>query len=245
MNIFWIAQRVLKQILNNKRYITFSILAPILIIYFLKIFLDSLPSQINENSYLIPFIAFVMHFIGFLLCAIVLVQERTKGTLQRMFISNYKKYEVIIGYMLGYMFLGTIQTIIVISFSNIVFSLKYSISSLTMLFIIVWVLVCTSVMLGIFISTFARTEAEVIPFIPVIILPSIFLSGIVIPIDKLPSWAQSLSHIIPMYYANNLLQNNVINTVNSNIFSDSNFYSLILFGLVLIVVARFTLIDTE
>lgn len=244
MKIIWIAQRVLKQILHDKRYLIFSIVAPIIIIYFLKIFLDSI-SHINESEYMAPLIAFVMHFIGFLLCSIVLVQERTKGTLHRMFISGYKRIEVIAGYTLGYMILGTIQTLIVISIATSLFSLGYDVQTLIRFFVIVWILVFSSVMLGIFISTFARNEAQIIPFIPLIILPSVFLSGIVIPLDKLPGWARVLGHIFPMYYANNVIQNAIVTGSNTHIFTIRSFYILALFGLILLLIASFTLRETE
>jgi len=60
--------------------------------------------------------------------------------------------------------------------------------------------------LGIFVSNFARNEGQVFPFIPLVLL-SIILSGILLPIDQLPEWAQTLSWLTPLFYANEVLQN--------------------------------------
>tara|TARA_B000000460_G_scaffold137410_1_gene96846 strand:+ start:123 stop:446 length:324 start_codon:yes stop_codon:yes gene_type:complete len=59
----------------------------------------------------------------------------------------------------------------------------------------------TSVSLGIFVSTFARNEFQVIQFIPLIILPQIFLSGIFIPVNEMPQVLQLISEILPLKHA--------------------------------------------
>ena len=58
-----------------------------------------------------------------------------------------------------------------------------------------------SVNLGIFTSTFARNEFQVIQFIPIIILPQIFLGGILWPVEQMPKYLQYLSDILPLTYA--------------------------------------------
>jgi hypothetical protein len=67
-------------------------------------------------------------------------------------------------------------------------------------------LAIASVMLGIFISTFARHEGQVFPFVPLIILPSVFLSGLLVDVDELPTWADWLGHAFPLFWANDVIQ---------------------------------------
>jgi ABC-2 type transport system permease protein len=71
---------------------------------------------------------------------------------------------------------------------------------------VIWLLAIVSVMLGIFISTFAKQEAHVLPFIPIIILPSVFLTGLIIKMDGLPAWAQVIGKCLPLHYAVNIIQ---------------------------------------
>jgi ABC-2 type transport system permease protein len=59
---------------------------------------------------------------------------------------------------------------------------------------------------GIFISTFARHEVQVFPFVPLIILPSVFLSGLLVEVDELPTWADWLGHVFPLFWANDVIQ---------------------------------------
>jgi ABC-2 type transport system permease protein len=53
--------------------------------------------------------------------------------------------------------------------------------------------------LGLFISTFAQSEFQMVQFIPVVVIPQIFFSGI-IPIAQMPNWLQPVAKIMPLYY---------------------------------------------
>lgn len=243
-NTITVAKRVLKQILKDKRYLLISLVVPVLIIIALKLFFDSMEDDFPKERYIMPISSFIAHFLGFILCAIVLVQERKGGTLERMFISGYRKVQIILGYIFGYMFIGTIQTVIILTLSINIFDLDYSAGTIFFLFLLIWFLVIASVMLGILVSTFARTEGQVIPFIPLIIIPSIFLSGMLIDRDKLPVAAEVLGYIFPMSYANQVIQELI--TVDWE-FRDIWVYYLILlvYVLVLLFLASRTLKESD
>jgi ABC-2 type transport system permease protein len=201
-----VARRVLRQLLHDRRLLVLCIVAPLVIVYMLKLFLDTMPPGFPVGRYAMPVAAFLVHFLSFLLCALVLVQERTSGTLERMFINGFRREEIIGGYVLGYLGLATLQALVALIEVLLLFDLRYSASVLIALVVVVWLLAVASVLLGIFISTFARHEGQVFPFIPLIILPSVFLSGLLVDNDRLPGWAQLLGKCFPLYYANNVIQ---------------------------------------
>ncbi len=205
MKTFILANRVLKQLKGDKRLLMLSIIAPLIIIYFLKLLFDAFPPNVPITNFTIPIGALVVHFLSFLLCAILLVQERTKGTLERMLIGGYNRSSIIAGYTLGYLGLATIQASAVLIESVWLFDLNYSANVLMLLFLVIWLLAVVSVMLGIFVSTFARHEGHVFPFIPLLILPSIFLSGLLINTDALPQWAAFIGKCLPLHYAVNII----------------------------------------
>lgn len=206
MNTFVIAGRVVKQLRGDKRFLALSIIAPLIIIYFLKLLFDAFPPVIPVTSYTIPLSAFIVHFLSFILCAILLVQERTKGTLERMMISGFRRTTIIGGYTIGYFGLATVQAAAVLLESLWLFELNFSNQVILLLFIVTWLLAIVSVMLGIFISTFARHEGHVFPFIPLIILPSVFLTGLIINVDALPGWAAFIGKCLPLHYAVNIIR---------------------------------------
>jgi ABC-2 type transport system permease protein len=203
---FTVARRVVRQLMRNRRFLALSILAPLVIVYLLKLFFDTLPEGFDVARYAVPIAAFLVHFLALILCAIALVQERTTGTMERMFINGFRRTEIIGGYMLGFLGLATFQAVAALAEAIWLFDLDYDEETLAMLFAVVWLLAIASVMLGIFVSTFARNEGQVFPFIPLIILPSVFLSGLLIDVDDLPEWAEWLGHAFPLFYANEVIQ---------------------------------------
>lgn len=239
-----VARRVLTQLIHDRRLFGLSVAAPLLIIYFLKIFFDTMPSGFNIARYVVPIAAFLVHFLAFLLCAIVLVQERTAGTLERMFINGFRRIEIIGGYVLGYTLLATVQAVVALVEVLLLFELDYSWGTILALFGVIWLLAIASVMLGMFVSTFARHEGQVFPFIPLLILPSIFLSGLLVNTELLPTWAEWLGRALPLFYANTVIQEIIKPNGNPGGVWWS-FVVLALYAIVLLGVASRTLREVE
>jgi ABC-2 type transport system permease protein len=241
---FTVARRVLRQLLRNRRFLALSIVAPLVIVYFLKLFFDTMPVGFDTARYAVPVAAFLVHFLAFLLCAIALVQERTADTLERMFINGFRRTEVIGGYVLGYLGLATFQAVVALTEVIWLFELDYDSDTLLTLFAVVWLLAIASVMLGIFVSTFARHEGQVFPFVPLIIVPSVFLSGLLMDVDELPEWAEWLGHALPLYWANDVIQEVIEpNGTLENVLG--SFVVLAAYSVVLLVLASFTLREVE
>src|ERR1700681_1214643 len=177
------------------------------IIYVMKVGFDSFNVPfLDVSQYVAPVAAFVVHFITYVLCAIVLVRERTAQTLARMFVNGYRQAHIIGGYVLAYTTLATLQSVIVLTELRQLFHLEYGFATLLSLFLVIWLLAVISICLGIFVSNFVRSEGQVLPFIPMVTVPGVFLSGVIISVDRLPIWAQWLSHATPLYYANQVIQ---------------------------------------
>jgi ABC-2 type transport system permease protein len=241
---FIIAQRVLLQLRNDKRFLGLSIVAPLIIIYFLKLLFDTLPPYVDVNNFAIPISAFIVHFLSFILCAILLVQERTRGTLERMMTGGFTKISIIGGYTLGYFGLATLQAVVVLLESVWLFSPDYDFRTIVLLFIVIWLLAIVSVMLGIFVSTFARHEGHVFPFIPLIMLPSVFLTGLILDEKGLPFWAEIVGKCLPLHYAINIIHEIIRPEYNiADTLPDFAILTAYIFGL--LTLASFTLKDTE
>ena len=177
-----IGQRVLRELSKDKRLFGLSIIGPFILIYFLKIFIDSMPPNFPAARYAVPFAAFIVHFFSFILCGII-------G-----------------GYVLGYFGLVTLQATVVLGETVWLVDLDYGVKTLLLLLLTIFMLSTVSVMLGIFASTFARHAGHILPFIPLVMIPSLFLSGLLIDPDRLPTWAEWIGMLLPFRYANNIIQ---------------------------------------
>lgn len=198
--------RVLNQLKQDRRQIALALVFPLVIIYFINMLFDVLASpSFNISVYVVPYGAFLVHFITFMITTIVLVRERTSGTLTRMFVSGYNQIEIIGGYLLAYTVLATIQSLLILVELNWLFELGYGINTLASIYLIMWLLAIISMAFGTLISNLARNEGQVIAMLPVVLI-SFIISGIIIPFEKLPEWSQVLSYLTPLFYTNEVLQ---------------------------------------
>ncbi len=238
-----VARRALQQLRRDHRFLGFSLAFPLVIIYFIKILFDVLANPLFEiNVYVVPYGAFLVHFITFILTAIVLVRERTAETLARMFVSGYTQIEIISGYILAYSVLASVQSLLVLFELNTLFELGFDAAQLASVYLVMWLLAVISMALGILASNFARNEGQVIPFIP-LVLVSIILSGILVPVEKLPEWTQVLSYVTPLFYANEVLQNLIAGGALSDDWG--RLASLPLYGLVVLSLAMISLREMD
>jgi len=242
--VFSVAKRVLRQLQHDKRFIGLSLMVPVAIIYVLYVFFDSLNNPLlNANAYVFPFGAYIVHFLTFVLTAIVLVRERVTETLTRMMVNGYQQLEIILGYLIAYSTLATGQSLLVLVEITWLFKLDYSFATLASIYLVMWLLAVISMALAIFVSNFANNEGQVFPFIPLVTLPGMFLSGMVISIEVLPEWAQVLSRFTPVYYATEVLH---ALTSGGNLWDESAaLLSLPAYGFVVLVLASFTLRDND
>lgn len=166
--------------------------------------------EYDELDYFAPgFIGYFTFFFVFLLTMVSFLRERTLGTLERLMASPLTRAEMVLGYMIGFGIVALIQSIIIVLFSIIVLNIHCA-GSLLIVFIIVAILAAGSVNLGIFLSTFARTEFQAVQFIPLVIIPQGLLSGIFWLVEDMPEMLQLLAYIMPLTYANNALRDVMI-----------------------------------
>jgi len=137
-------------------------------------------------------------FFVFIISGISFVRERETGTLERLMSAPVRRWEVAAGYTLGFGIFAAAQSIVITLFTRYVLGLEFEGSVLLAMLIMV-LLSFTAVSLGSFFSIFANNEFQVMQFIPIVIIPQIFFSGL-IPIDTMPYGLGNLAYIMPVYY---------------------------------------------
>ncbi|PXA68091.1 ABC transporter permease [Cryobacterium arcticum] len=189
--------RVLSQVRHDPRTVALLLLVPSLLIGLVAwIFSDTTvfdsvgPAMIA----LFPFI------VMFLVTSITTLRERRTGTLERLLSMPLGRGDLILGYTLAFGLLAVLQSSIAVLFAVTVCGLEVEGS--------VWLLVTVAVAdavlgttLGLLASAFARTEFQVVQFMPVIVFPQILLGGIFLPRDQLPEVLRVISDWLPLSHA--------------------------------------------
>jgi len=145
-------------------------------------------------------IGLVVFFLVFVVTSVSFLRERTQGTLERLMATPLRRAEIVVGYMIGFTVLALIQSAEVLLFSLYVLKL-YNAGSVWLIFLVVVLMALAAVNLGVFTSMFARTEFQAVQFIPLVIVPQVLLSGILVPVSTEPGWMQVISKVLPLTYA--------------------------------------------
>jgi len=152
-------------------------------------------------SYSAPAMVTVFAFLfTFMLTSVAFLRERSSGTLERLLASPISKAEVLSGYLVGFLGFAMIQALVVLGYATLVLDAQVS-GALWLVFVILILLVLGVVNLGITLSFFARNELQVIQFIPLMLLPQVFLGGLFWPTQVLWPPLRALSRLFPITYA--------------------------------------------
>lgn len=143
-------------------------------------------------------IGFFSFFFVFLIAGISLLRERTTGTLERLLATPIRPAEIVGGYLLGFGVFTLLQSTLITSFSVGVLGM-YMVGSFWLVLLINLLLTLTALTLGTLLSTYAGSELQMIQFIPLVIVPQVFFSGL-FPLDSMSPWLQKLSYIMPLFY---------------------------------------------
>lgn len=151
------------------------------------------------------FIGFFAFFFVFLLTSVSFLRERLQGSIERLIVSPLDRAEIVLGYMFGFSFYALIQSIVMVLFTVYVLRI-HTVGALWLVITLTIILTIGAVNLGIFLSTFARTELQVVQFIPLVITLQGLLSGIIWPVETLPRPLQWVARVLPLTWANDALR---------------------------------------
>jgi ABC-2 type transport system permease protein len=191
------AGRVLAQIRHDPRTVALLLIVPSLLIGLIAWLFADTPvfGQIGPAILaLFPFI------IMFLITSISTLRERRSGTLERLLTMPISKFDYILGYTLAFGLLAIVQAAVAVGFAVWVCGLTIE-GSIWLLLAIALLDAVLGTTLGLLASAFARTEFQVVQFMPAVIFPQILLGGIFLPRDQLPDVLRQISDWLPLSHA--------------------------------------------
>ena len=152
---------------------------------------------------------FFVFFFVFLISGMALLKERTSGTLDRLLATPVKRSDIVFGYMLAYSLVAALQTFVIVLSTIWLLDLEV-LGNIGDVIIVNIIFALVALSFGLLLSTLAKSEFQMMQFIPLVITPQIFFSGI-IPLDAMADWVQSLGKLFPLYYAGHALSKIILN----------------------------------
>ena len=195
-NALTVARRVMLQVVRDRRTIALILVVPLVIATVAGF---SITNKAALNIAGPGILAALILFFGFLITGISFLRERTQGTLERLMASPISRMDIVAGYLLGLLLFALVQTLIMFFYMVYVLDISYR-GDLWQILIFQVLIGINAVCLGTFFSAFARNEFQMIQFIPLIIVPQIFLSGLFIPVSQLPLVLEWIAKFLPLTY---------------------------------------------
>ncbi|MFC5929566.1 ABC transporter permease [Cryobacterium melibiosiphilum] len=196
------AGRVLSQVRHDPRTIGLLLVVPSVLIGLMAWMFSDTPVFDTIGPALIALFPFI---VMFLVTSITTLRERRTGTLERLLSMPLGRGDLILGYTLAFGLLAVVQSAVAVAFAVWVCGLEIAGS--------IWLLLAVAVAdavlgttLGLLASAFARTEFQVVQFMPLLVFPQILLGGLFLPRDQLPNVLRVISDWLPLSHAIDALQ---------------------------------------
>jgi len=156
--------------------------------------------DLKSSNYMIPaLIGLILQFITILFTAQTIVREREQGTIEQLVVTPIRSWELIVGKLIPYVGIALFNLAEILVLGVVFFGVPIR-GSVPLLVATAFLFLLTTLGLGIFISTIARSQQEAMLITFLFNLPGIFLSGLFFPIEAMPPPLQFLSFFIPLRY---------------------------------------------
>jgi ABC-2 type transport system permease protein len=158
-------------------------------------------SRLESREFMIPgVLALLLLVITTNLSSMGIVREKELGTLEQLNVTPLRRWELIVGKLLPYAFVGLIDVCLVLSIAVLWFEVPLR-GSVTLLFAMTVVYLLTTLGLGLFVSTISATQQQaMMTTIFFFLMPMIYLSGFIFPIENMPAAIQPLTYLMPLRY---------------------------------------------
>lgn len=157
--------------------------------------------ELESRHFMIPgILALLLLVITTNLSSMAIVREREVGTLEQLNVTPIARWELIAGKLLPYALIGLVDVLLVVAVSLAWFEVPLR-GSFTLLMLMCAVYLLSTLGLGLLVSTISSTQQQAMMTASFFFLiPMVFLSGFVFPIENMPEAIQPITYLIPLRY---------------------------------------------
>lgn len=190
----------------------------------------------NTHFNIVPgLMGVILTMMMILMTGLAITRERERGTMENLLAMPVRPFEVMAGKILPYIAIGLIQSSIILVAALVLFGVPFF-GNIVTLYLITLLFVAVNLMVGITLSSIARSQLQAMQMTVFYFLPNILLSGFMFPFRGMPQWAQFIGNLLPLTYYNRLVRGVFL---KGSSFPDlwPNIWPLALFGVLLMTVA--------
>jgi ABC-2 type transport system permease protein len=164
-----------------------------------------------------------------------IVRERELGTIEQLIVTPIRPIELIVAKVIPYVLVSFFIVVEILIIGVLMFGVPIN-GSVPLLLGLSGLFLVTSLAMGILVSSVANTQHEALLMTFATLLPTIYLSGFIFPIEAMPGWLQAISYLIPARYAMVIMRGIILKGVGLQILLDQVF-AVLIFSTIVVVLA--------
>lgn len=164
------------------------------------------PDLRSRWFYVPAVLAMVLMLVTMILSSMGVVREKEVGTLEQLLVTPVKPWQLIVGKLLPFAMLGVVDMLLVTAVAQLVFGVPLR-GSLPLLMGLTALFLMTTLGLGLLVSTLVATQQQaMMSSVFLLMIPMIYLSGLIFPIENMPEVLQQATRVIPLRYYNHVIR---------------------------------------
>ncbi len=193
--------RYARQTLRSRFQILFGVLMPLLYLLFFGPLLTGmeLSSQGDSWQVLVPGLLLQLGLFGASFAGFAVIIEKNHGVVERMRVTPVSRLALLLGRVLRDAVLFMFQAVLLVT-AALVMGLRAPLTGILIGFAFVGLLTVSLASLSYALALKVRTPQEFGPAINALAMPSMLLSGLMLPMTLAPGWLDVLSHLMPFRY---------------------------------------------
>ncbi len=160
------------------------------------------PDLLSRWFYVPAVLAMVLMMMTMMLSAMGVVREKEIGTMEQLIVTPIRSWQLLVGKLFPFAVIGFIQALLISAVTVWGFNVRLA-GSFTLLLGLTMLFVLSTLGLGLLVSTLVQNQQQAMMGATfVLMIPMIYLSGLLFPIENMPQGIQYVTYAIPVrYYA--------------------------------------------
>lgn len=164
------------------------------------------PDLRSRWFYVPAILAMVLMLVTMILPSMAVVREKEMGTLEQIIVSPIRPWQLVLGKLFPFACVGFLDTLLVSAVAVGLFRVPLRGSLGLLVLLSVPFLLCT-LGLGLLVSTLVRTQQQaMMSAVYLVMVPMIYLSGLIFPVENMPAIIQRVTVVIPLKYYTHIIR---------------------------------------
>jgi len=157
------------------------------------------PEGLTQHNIVPGLMGVILTMTMVMMTGLAMTRERERGTMENLLATPAQPLEVMTGKIVPYIFIGLIQSTIILLAARYLFGVPF-VGSVLVLYVVALVFIAANLTVGITLSSIAQNQLQAMQLTFFYFLPTMLLSGFMFPFQGMPRWAQWIGEVLPATY---------------------------------------------